>query len=914
MENLKTLRLIENKDPMLSFQPEKDFVKTLCTPVHAEKPVGFTRRKPAEGEISFKTVKLDLTFPDPENLLKYTYKDFKTFLKSVNIRKKEDGKLICIEQVDVGDNIEKFTLSVSEDKCVIKAGATEGVRRALFFIEDEMKRRSGPFLPLGETVREPLVKTRISRCFFTPPSHASSEGLKNELASKVDYYPEEYLNRLAHDGINGLWIGTTFKKLLKSKILKENGSEQDVQIKKLNDIIKKCKRHGIGIYLFVTEPASSGANPDLLNYPELMGGEVWGLHPFCTATDLGKAYIEEAVTNLFTLAPDLAGLINITIGESLSSCASVPLEFVCPRCKEKFGTWQATLAATEKMFADAMKKVAPKAKYISWPYAGRSWPIKETELACELRDKNVIQMQNFEDWGRPVQLGRKRVALDYWLSYVGPGDLMAANMKVNKQRGIETFAKIQVCSSHEISTVPYVPVPGLLYEKYKYFHENNVTGVLQCWYFGNYPSMMNKGATELSYAPLFKTKDEFLIHLAKTYFGKDYKKAVKAWKFFEKGYANFPVSVSFEWVGPMQDSPCCPLHLLPADHPMPATWLNYEMSGGDRIGECLLNGHTIDEALILVGRINEGWKKGLEYMSSIDDKGSYSRSEQVSNAKAIGLIFNSGYNILRFYKLRHLLATNQGDALELLAQLKDIVLEEMQISTNLLPISENDNRIGYHSEAYGYKIFPAKLKWRIAELEKLLETEFPLVEKRIKDGLVPLDFYYGNGEGYTKEFIQDKDDAPCFRTFTKYDGEVDNDTGARVYEDNDGVHIQIRATHNDKITIKPEFHIMFPTIPLTIEKNRFTIHDNTHWSVPADRVRAEMKKFSFNYQKIGKEKLYTISFKREKLNMVENEPFRLAIYREGKVESTLVKATKYYGLQLLRFHFFPEHYCFFVNK
>ena len=899
---------------MLSFQPEKDFVKTLCAPIHGEKLVGFTRRKPESGEACFKEIKLDLVFPDPENLLKYAYKDFKAFLKVANIRKKENGKLICIEQVEPTDNIEKFTLSVTEDKCVIKTATTEGVRRALIFIEDEMKRRCGPFLPLGDTVREPFVKTRISRCFFTPPSHASSEGLKNELASKVDYYPEEYLNRLAHDGINGLWIGTTFRKLLKSKILKENGTEQDVQIKKLNDIIKKCKKFGIGIYLFVTEPASSGANPELLNHPELMGGEVWGLHPFCTASDIGKAYIEEAVTNLFTLAPDLAGLMNITVGESLSCCGSIPNEFTCPKCKEKFGSWQATLTATEKMFSDAMKKVAPNAKYISWPYAQRSWPIKETELACELRDKNVIHMQNFEDWGRPVQLGRKRLAFDYWLSYVGPGDLMSANMKINKERGIETFAKIQVCSSHEISTVPYVPVPGLLYDKYKYFHENNITGVLQCWYFGNYPSMMNKGASELSYAPLFKTKDEFLIHLAKTYFGKDYKKVVKAWKFFEKGYANFPVSVSFEWVGPMQDSPCCPLHLLPADHPMPATWLNFELSGGDRIGECLLNGHTLDEALTLIGRMNEGWQKGLQFIKDIDTKGNYSRSEQISNATAIGLIFNSGYNVLKFYKLRHLLGTGQGNALELLNQMRDIVLEEIDISTALLPISQNDNRIGYHSEAYGYKIFPKKIEWRIGELKKLLDAEFPLVEKRIKDGLVPLDFYYGNADGYAKEFIQGKADTPSWRTFTKYDGEKDLDTGARVYEDEDGVHIQIKANHSDKITIKPEFHVMFPTIALNIEKNKFIIHDHTHFSVPADRVRAEMKNFSFNFEKVGKDKIYTLSFKREKLDMAKGEPFRLAIYREGKVESTLVKATKYYEPQLIRSYFFPEHYCFFVNK
>ena len=85
--------------------------------------------------------------------------------------------------------------------------------------------------------------------------------------------------------------------------------------------------------------------------------------------------------------------------------------------------------------------------------------------------------------------------------------------------------------------------------------------------------------------------------------------------------------------------------------------------------------------------------------------------------------------------------------MELLKQLKEIVVEEIGISKKLLPISERDNRIGYHSEAHGYKIFPEKLKWRISEMEKLLETEFAEVEERLKNGELPLPFYYGKEDG-----------------------------------------------------------------------------------------------------------------------------------------------------------------------
>ena len=346
---------------------------------------------------------------------------------------------------------------------------------------------------------------------------------------------------------------------------------------------------------------------------------------------------------------------------------------------------------------------------------------------------------------------------------------------------------------------------------------------------------------------------------------------------------------------------------------MPGTWVKHELSGGDRIGECLLNGHTIDEAIILTGNMTEYWQKGLEFIKNLPTNDNYAREEQISNAVSIGYIFNSGYNVLRFYKLRHLLGTKQGDALSILKQMEEIVKEEIKISSSLIPICENDKRIGYHTEANGYKIFPEKLKWRISELENLLKEEFPLAQKRILKGEIPLEFYYGLDKGYSKIKEQNNEDTPIWNTFTTYDGEKDLNTAIRVFEDGNGTNIQIKVNHNDKIVIKPEFKVMFPTIPLIIEKGKFKINPANYYSVPNDRVNAEMKNFNFTKTVSGSEKIYTLSFKRETFDMDSNEPFRLAVYRDGKVGSTLVKATKYYDVQLIRSVLFPEHYCFFIK-
>ena len=61
------------------------------------------------------------------------------------------------------------------------------------------------------------------------------------------------------------------------------------------------------------------------------------------------------------------------------------------------------------------------------------------------------------------------------------------------------FAKMQVCCSHEIASVPYIPTPGIIFKKFAAAHALGVTGVMECWYFGNYPSLMSKAAGELAF-------------------------------------------------------------------------------------------------------------------------------------------------------------------------------------------------------------------------------------------------------------------------------------------------------------------------------------------------------------------------------------------------------------------------------
>jgi hypothetical protein len=173
--------------------------------------------------------------------------------------------------------------------------------------------------------------------------------------------------------------------------------------------------------------------------------------------------------------------------------------------------------------------------------------------------------------------------------------------RVAKKAGKRIYAKMQVCSSHEISTVPYIPAPGILFDKYGAARELGVTGIMECWYFGNYPSLMNRASTELSYIESFTDKRAFLVELASRIYGRSRAEEVaSAWEAFEEGYSNYPTNIMFSYYGPMHDGIVWPLHVKQVFKSMPRSWKPDNFPAGDAIGEALVN-HDLADVEILTG-------------------------------------------------------------------------------------------------------------------------------------------------------------------------------------------------------------------------------------------------------------------------------------------------------------------------
>jgi len=725
--------MIYLNEPEQPSQNDWKFVKELSEAVSLH--FDWSRSLPGKDEADLSCgVEIQNNFPGVDNYLETAFSDLNIFFKTAGISL--DGKYkIIIEKADTV-SFESYRFDIKLDCCRIQANDSEGIRRGIYYLEDLLLAADGAFLQIGVINRKPWLKSRISRCFFGPIKRPPFN--RDELLDDVDYYPDEYLNRLAHEGINGLWLTIAFSDLCKTTIT-ELPVNAERRLAKLGRTVEKCRRYGIKTYIFCIEPKAMDRNHILFRkYPELSGAEFQEGTCFCPFSDTAQRYLYEATNWIFSQVPALGGMINISYGERATTCLSIDFGEACPVCSQK--TPGEIIAASLKPMEHGMHEAAPDAELISWFYV----PQNGTRGSCDkqmldIADKlpeNIILQYNFESSGGKEQLGKYRHAGDYWLSYVGPSRIFTELGKAMQASENAVSAKIQVSCSHEVATVPLVPVPGLLYRKYKAMHELGVSHVMQCWFFGNYPGIMNKAAGTLAFEDFTDSEEDFLLRLARPEWGKHADQVVKAWELFADGYSSYPLDNMFQYYGPMHDAVVWPLHLKPVDEPLAPTWrLDYGTSA-DRYGECL-GKFSLKEILTLCAELSSKWHSGVEILRELraDFRDSEESLKDIALAEALDIQFKSGSNILNFYALRDELLTPSGrHGLKILSRMQEIALAEIKNSTRMIELCEADSRLGFHPEAEGYKYFPEKLAWRIKLLKSLLEDDFPQVRARLAAG------------------------------------------------------------------------------------------------------------------------------------------------------------------------------------
>jgi hypothetical protein len=124
-----------------------------------------------------------------------------------------------------------------------------------------------------------------------------------------------------------------------------------------------------------------------------------------------------------------------------------------------------------------------------------------------------------------------------------------------KEAGLKTVAKVQLNTSWELSSLPYLPVLDLVAQHCRNLARAGVDGMMLSWSLGGYPSPNLKVAHHFGRDPTL-TVDEALDRVARDCFGPEgAPHARKAWTAFSKAFAEYPYHIGVLYKAPVQLGP-----------------------------------------------------------------------------------------------------------------------------------------------------------------------------------------------------------------------------------------------------------------------------------------------------------------------------------------------------------------------
>lgn len=516
---------------------------------------------------------------------------------------------------------------------------------------------------------------------------------------QLDPYPDGLLERLSENGINGVWLHVVLRQLAPGgDDFPEFGAGHEKRLETLRDLVQRCRRHGISVYLYINEPRSMprsffAARADMAGTVE---GEWQAL---CTSHRAVRGWLESALAHVFTEVPDLGGVITITASENLTSCGSHGRRDGCPRCRGRRD--EEIIAEVNHAIAAGVRRGNPRARVICWDWgwAGHG----DASAVIPLLPKDVTLM-SVSEWGKPIERGGVRTEVgEYAMSVVGPGPRAERHWKVAREAGLATAAKVQFNTTWELSAVPFLPVMDLVAEHCRELAKRRIDATMLSWSLGGYPSPNLRIAREFARCP-DATEAEVLDTVARELYGSDgAPHARAAWSAMSRAFREYPFHIAVAYKGPQQLGPANLLFARPTGYAATMLGFPYDDLEGWR-------GPYPPE--VFAGQFEKvaaGWAEGLAALHAAAavvpaDRRPLAES-QLRVAAAAHAHLASVANQARFVMARQSLSG--GEPSERAAArdaLRRIVADEIRLAKVLHGIVRDDSRIGFEASNHYYTV------------------------------------------------------------------------------------------------------------------------------------------------------------------------------------------------------------------
>ena len=582
-----------------------------------------------------------------------------------------------------------------------------GVASALYYLEDMMCLNHAPFIARGEIRKKPAFSPRMVHSGY-----------------RLDEYPDEYLARIAHEGMDAIAIFTW------------DVNKGHLGFVDFNDIIDRAAKYGIDVY----------------SYSFFIGGP----HP---DEEGAYEYYDSWFGRLFRECPGFKGVS--FVGEVMEFKSKDPhvSKFRCrdkmtddlPEGKPHPGWYPCEdlpkwLAIVEKV----IHKERPDADIIMWSY---NWGYQPEDARIRLINnlpEGIIVQATFEQFDNRKCGDVVTAVADYSLSYVGPSPYFVSEAIAAKRRGIKFYAMSQAAGlTWDFGVIPYLPMPYQWMKRYEKMLEAkrdwNLLGGMENHHHGFYPSIISKFAKHAFLEP-FEPMEDILDKLFAGEYGEENLEKVKeGFKLWSDAMPYYPATKG-DFEAASRIGPAYPFTLF--NHIKPRAD-EKAFFGNAVVGLDYANGRFAPNAICSPPRENfvsmrmgpesrslekmiSLWDEGIEVFESIENKNDKLLSV-LNLGKFIACYLRTILNAKRWYVLKcKLYAEEEREALlKIVDDMEALLLKEKANAEAALPCVDYDSRLGWEP-TMEYLGDREHIEWKIRQLGYVLEKEIVKLKKSIE--------------------------------------------------------------------------------------------------------------------------------------------------------------------------------------
>ncbi len=512
--------------------------------------------------------------------------------------------------------------------------------------------------------------------------------------ARNDPYPEGYLARLAESGVNGVWLQGVLSRLAPFPWKPDMSVGYEKRLANLRRLVQRAKKHGLRVYLYLNEPRAMPLS-FFEQHPELRGVTEGDYATLCTSVPEVRRYLVESVACISRAVPDLGGYFTITASENLTNCWSHYGGAGCARCAARSGP--EIVADVNAAVAEGIRLAGGRQRVIAWDWG---WPDDWAEPAIA-RLPSETALMSVSEWSLPLRRGGIAASVgEYSLSAVGPGPRATRNWKLARDRGLQTFAKVQAACTWELSAVPYIPAVRLTAEHAANLRRMGLSGVMLGWTLGGYPSPNLEVVREV-----FSGKDisEALATVSEARYGPAAgPRVVEAWQVMSNGFTEFPFDGSVVYNAPLHSGPANLLWAEPTGYRATMVGIPYDDLSAWR------SVYPPDVFVRQMRRVADGFGAGVGILEAAVSVAGPQYQDAVEAetriARAAASHFRSVAAQAEYVALRDGLVGADRSSEDRAARMRDLLAEELETARELYDLQVRDARIGFEATNQYYYV------------------------------------------------------------------------------------------------------------------------------------------------------------------------------------------------------------------